>query len=64
MKVCEVGFWNFFLLDVEIGEGLFNFDYVYIVVELGKYLCGLEMMNCNVLDMGNMEVLECVGMLE
>lgn len=52
------------MLDVEIGEGLKNLDYVYIVVEFGKNLFVFEMMNCLVFDIGNMEVLEWVGIFE
>ena len=35
-KAKAAGLWNFFLPNVETGQGLSNLDYAYIAVELGK----------------------------
>ena len=60
-KAKEEGLWNFFLPDDETGQGLKNFDYAYIAVELAKNPMASETMNCSAPDTGNMEVLERVG---
>jgi acyl-CoA dehydrogenase len=60
-KAKEMGLWNFFLPDSEIGSGLTNLDYAYIADELGKSPLSSESLNCSAPDTGNMEVLERVG---
>ena len=60
-KAKELGLWNFFLPDSEIGHGLTNLDYAYIAAELGKYALASETLNCSAPDTGNMEVLQHVG---
>jgi acyl-CoA dehydrogenase len=60
-KAKAAGLWNFFLPDVETGEGLANLDYAYIAAELGKNPIASECLNCSAPDTGNMEVLERVG---
>ena len=60
-KARDAGLWNFFLPDIESGEGLTNLDYAYIAAELGKNELAPETLNCSAPDTGNMEVLEQVG---
>ena len=60
-KDKEAGLWNFFLPNVDTGEGLSNLDYAYIAFELGKNPLASETLNCSAPDTGNMEVLERVG---
>jgi len=60
-KAKANGLWNFFLPNVETGQGLSNLDYAYIAAELGKSPLASESLNCSAPDTGNMEVLERVG---
>lgn len=61
------GLWNLFLLylkDDELGMGLMNFEYVLFVEIMGCVSWVLEVFNCNVLDIGNMELLYMFVMFE
>lgn len=68
-KVCVEGLWNFFLLFVsdfegKFGVGLINFEYVGLCEIMGWVWWVFEVFNCNVFDIGNMEVIVCYGMFE
>jgi acyl-CoA dehydrogenase len=60
-KAKEMGLWNFFLPQSDMGAGVNNLDYAYIAAELGKSPLASESLNCSAPDTGNMEVLERVG---
>jgi len=60
-KAKEMGLWNFFLPESDMGAGVNNLDYAYIAAELGKSPLASESLNCSAPDTGNMEVLERVG---
>ena len=60
-KAKEMGLWNFFLPESDMGAGVNNLDYAYIAAELGKSPLASETLNCSAPDTGNMEVLERVG---
>jgi len=60
-KAKEMGLWNFFLPESDMGAGINNLDYAYIAAELGKSPLASESLNCSAPDTGNMEVLERVG---
>lgn len=57
------GLWNLFLFK-EYGDfsfGFFNLEYVLLVEEMGCCKWVLEIFNCSVFDIGNMEVLVKYG---
>mgnify|MGYP001055985515 FL=1 len=60
-KAKDIGLWNFFLPESDMGAGVNNLDYAYIAAELGKSPLASETLNCSAPDTGNMEVLERVG---
>ncbi len=60
-KAREAGFWNMFLPDEKLGQGLSCLEYAPLAEEMGRCLFGAELFNCNAPDSGNMEVLYHFG---
>jgi acyl-CoA dehydrogenase len=61
VKAREVGLWNLFLPDEELGQGLSLQDYTPLAEEMGRVFNAAEIFNCNAPDTGNMEVLYHFG---
>jgi acyl-CoA dehydrogenase len=57
VKARDVGLWNMFLPDAELGAGLSNSDYAPLAEILGRSHIASEACNCSAPDTGNMEVL-------
>jgi len=56
-KARDLGLWNMFLPDAELGAGLSNGDYALLAEMLGRTVIASEACNCSAPDTGNMEVL-------
>ncbi len=60
-KAKQLGLWNLFLPDAELGQGLSCTDYAPLAEATGRILFAPEIFNCNAPDTGNMEVLYHFG---
>jgi acyl-CoA dehydrogenase len=61
VRARELGLWNMFLPDPELGAGLSNGDYAPLAEILGRSHIASEACNCSAPDTGNMEVLTLFG---
>jgi acyl-CoA dehydrogenase len=60
-KARDLGLWNLFLPDAELGAGLNNCDYSPIAELMGRSPIAPEVFNCSAPDTGNAEVLYRYG---
>ncbi len=60
-RARELGLWNLFLPDDELGAGLSPLEYAPLAEAMGWSLIAPEVTNCNAPDSGNMEVLYHYG---
>ncbi len=63
-KARDVGLWNLFLPDDELGAGLSVTDYAPIAELTGRSILAPHIFNCNAPDSGNMELLWRYGSAE